>query len=96
MTTEELTTRFEQAVAETEAKAAQLAALQAEFDALATLKTTMEQRVSSVLQSGDPAEYEALAREFITPAEEKARQEKLARIATLRAQADALEAELES
>lgn len=94
MTTEELTARFEQAVAETEAKAAQLADLQARYDALETLKTTMEQRVSAVLQSDDPLQYEALAREFLTPAEEKARLEKLARISDLRAEATALEATL--
>lgn len=76
------------------AKDAELAAAKKAFDELSAFKTAMEQRVSSVLQSGDPAQYEALAREFLTPAQEKARQEKLAQIAKLQAELAALESDI--
>jgi hypothetical protein len=49
--------------------------------------------VANVLASGDPLQYEALAKDFLTPAEEKARLEKLARAEALRAEAAQLEAE---
>jgi hypothetical protein len=76
------------------AKDAEIAQLTSDFAALNAYKTAMEERVSTVLQSNDPAQYVALATEFLTPAEEKAQQEKLARIAALKAEAAALEAEL--
>ena len=75
------------------AKDAKIAALGAVIAKLESLKTTMETQVASVLKSGDPAQYEELARSFLTPAEEKARAEKLARAETLRAEAAKLEAE---
>lgn len=75
------------------AKNVEIAALQQSVADLQTLKTTMETQVATVLQSGDPAQYEALARAFLTPAEEKARLEKLARAEALRAEAAQLEAE---
>ena len=56
----------------------QLATVTAERNALDTLRATMTERVSSVLQSGDPAQYEALAAEFLTPAYTKRRAELLA------------------
>jgi len=74
--------------------ASDLATLTAEHTALESYKSTMESRVASVLSSGDPAQYEALAAEFLTPAEEKARLAKVAQLAALQAQAAALEAEL--
>ncbi len=47
-------------------------------------------RVSEVLQSGDPAQYEALALEFLTPEAEKQAQAIDAEIAALQAKRDAL------
>lgn len=43
-------------------------------------------KVTSALQSGDPAEFEKLAIEFLTPAQEKARAEKLTQLAALKAE----------
>jgi hypothetical protein len=77
-------------------KESELAQLQADYASLNAFKTAMEQQVSAVLQSGDPAQYEALAKDFLTPAEEKARAEKLARVAALKAEAAAIEAELKN
>lgn len=74
--------------------AAELTAAKAAFDEKAAYQAAMESRVSAVLQSGDPLQYEALARDFLTPAEAKARQEKLAQLESLKAQAAALELEL--
>ena len=76
------------------AKDAQHAALRTQYDELHAYKTTMESTVSAVLQSGDPAQYEALARDFLTPAQEKERLAKVAQLEELRAQTAALEAEL--
>jgi len=73
---------------------AELATVRAEFAELAAYKTAMEERVTAVLQSGDPAQYEALATEFLTPAQELARQAKVAQLEALKAEAAALEAEL--
>ena len=76
------------------AKDAELAATKAAFAELSAYKDAMVAQVSTVLQSGDPLQYESLARDFLTPAEEKARQEKIAQLEALKAQAAALEAEL--
>jgi precorrin-4 methylase len=76
------------------AKDSELATIRSQFAELSAYKDAMVARVSAVLQSGDPAQYEALARDFLTPAEEKVRQEKLAQLEALKAQAAALEAEL--
>ena len=76
------------------AKDAEISAAKQAFAELSAYKTAMEERVSAVLASGDPAEYEALAADFLTPAQEKARQAKLAELEALKAQAAALEAEL--
>jgi hypothetical protein len=76
------------------AKDAEIAQLTSDYAELSAYKTAMEERVSTVLQSNDPAQYVALAEDFLTPAQEKAQQEKLARIAALKAEAAALEAEL--
>ena len=76
------------------AKDSELTTTKAAFAELSAYKDAMVSQVSTVLQSGDPLQYEALARDFLTPAEEKARQEKLAQLEALKAQAAALEAEL--
>jgi flagellar biosynthesis chaperone FliJ len=86
-TIEQLTTRIDELAAE-------LTTVRQQFAELSAYKDAMETQVSTVLQSGDPAQYEALARDFLTPAEEKARQEKIARVEALKAEAAALEAEL--
>jgi hypothetical protein len=75
-------------------KDAEIVALQQAVATLETLKTTMETRVSTVLQSGDPLQYEALAKDFLTPVEEKERLEKLARLEALRAEVAALETQV--
>ena len=74
--------------------ASDLATLTADHTALESYKSAMESRVTAVLSSGDPAQYEALATEFLTPVEEKARLAKVTQLAALQAQAAALEAEL--
>ena len=76
------------------AKNAELAVAQTALNEKIAYQAAMEQRVTAVLQSGDPAQYEALARDFLTPAQEKERLAKLARIEALRAEAIALETEL--
>jgi len=68
------------------AKDAEIATLSASLTALETFRDEMVQRVSTALQSGDPAQFEALAIEFLTPAEEKIRAEKLAQLAALKAE----------
>lgn len=77
-----------------EAKDLELNTIKAAFEEKVAYQAAMEQRVAAVIQSGNPAEYEALARDFLTPAEAKARAEKLARIEALKAEAAALESEL--
>jgi hypothetical protein len=73
---------------------AEIAGYKAEADKFSAYKSAMEAKVGAVLQSGDPAQYEALAKEFLTPAEELARQAILARIDQLEAEAAALKAEI--
>ena len=81
-------------ISDYESTKAELATARAEFAELAAYKAAMEERVTAVLQSGDPAQYEALATEFLTPAQELARQAKVAQLEALKAEAAALEAEL--
>lgn len=76
------------------AKDAELATLKGQYTELDAYRTQMEATVSAVLQSGDPAQYEALAADFLTPAQEKERLAKTARIAELKAEAAELEATL--
>lgn len=76
------------------AKDAELASIRALYEEKAAYQAAMEAKVSAVLQSGDPAQYEALATEFLTPAQEKERLAKVAQLEELKAQAAALEAEL--
>jgi len=72
----------------------EIADLQTKVKALEDYKAAMEQQVGAVLASGDPKQYEALAKDFLTPAEEKARLEKQAAIDKLKAQLAAMESEL--
>lgn len=76
------------------AKDVKIATLKTQYDTLFTYKTEMESKVSAVLQSGDPAQYETLAADFLTPAQEKERLAKIARIKELKAEAAELEATL--
>lgn len=66
-------------------KEAELFTAQNALAELIEYKDAMVSRVSAVLQSGDPAQYEALAQEFLTPAQELERQAILAQIAELQA-----------
>jgi precorrin-4 methylase len=75
-------------------KDSELATTQAALTALEAFRDSMVEKVTTVLQSGDPEQYAALAVEFLTPEEEKIRAEKMAKIADLKAQAAAIEAEL--
>jgi hypothetical protein len=97
-TLDQLTTRINTLAAEhtaaLAAKDSELTATKAAFAELSAYKDAMVARVSAVLQSGEPAQYEALARDFLTPAQEKERQAKVAQLEALKAQAAALEAEL--
>lgn len=76
------------------AKDAELATIRAALEEKQAYQAMMEERVATVLQSGDPAQYEALAQEFLTPAQELARKAKLAELAEIEAKAAALKAEL--
>ena len=76
------------------AKDTEIGGLRSKVAALETLKETMETQVAKTLASGDPKQYEELAKSFLEPAEQKARAEKLARIESLKAEAAQLEAEL--
>ena len=66
--------------------AAELATITAQLAALTELQTTMTARVMTALQSGDPAQYEALGREFVTPEQDRIRAEKLAQLNALKAE----------
>jgi hypothetical protein len=72
----------------------ELATVKAAYQEKVAYQAAMESKVGAVLASGDPAQYEALATEFLTPAQELARQAKLAQLEALKAEAAALEAEL--
>ena len=74
------------------AKDVEIATFKQQATEFATYKAAMEAKVAAALQSGDPAQYEALAHEFLTPAQELERQSKLARIELLKAETAALEA----
>lgn len=76
------------------AKDTELASIRALYDEKAAYQAAMEAKVSAVLQSGDPAQYEALGRDFLTPAQEKERQAKIARIEALQAEAAELEKQI--
>lgn len=93
-TTERLNTLAAEHAEVIKAKDAELASIRALYEEKAAYQAAMETKVSAVLQSGDPAQYEALATEFLTPAQEKERQAKIARIAELKAEAAELEKEI--
>jgi len=61
-----------------------LGVIEAQLSALATLQATMTAHVTAVLQSRDPAQYEALAIEFLTPEQDRIRAEKLAQLEALK------------
>ena len=69
-----------------QANDAVIADLNAKIVVLETLKKTMIQKVTDALQSGDPAQFQAIALDFITPEEEKIRAEKLAQLESLKAE----------
>jgi len=71
-----------------------LAANQASLTDMESYKADMVAKVTTALQSGDPAEFQSLAVEFLAPAQEAARIETLAKIAALKAEAAQLEAEI--
>ena len=85
--------RLDQANALIALRAEEIAAYKLEAEKFTAYKSAMEAKVGVVLQSGDPAQYEALAKEFLTPAQELARQARLARIAQVEAEAAALKAQ---
>lgn len=64
--------------------------LTAERDALASLRDDMTTKVITALQSGDPEQYAALGREFITPEIDKKRAELAAKKAEIEAEIAAL------
>jgi len=70
--------------------AAEIKAYKAQVSEFNAYKADMEKRVADALQSDDPEQYKALAVDFLTPAQERERLEKLARIALLEAEAVAL------
>ena len=74
------------------AKDAELAATKAALEELTAYKDAMVKQVATVLASNDPAQYEALARAFLTPAQEKERSAELARAEALKAEAAEIEA----
>lgn len=86
--------RLDQANSRIASIAEELATVKAALDEKTAYQAAMESRVAAALQSGDPEQYVAIATEFLTPAQEAARREKLAQVEQLRAQAAALEAEL--
>lgn len=75
-------------------KDAEIKSLKTELAEMVAFRIAMTTKVSTVLQSGDPAQYEALAVEFLTPAQEKARQKLEAEIAASKAKTAELEAKL--
>ena len=84
--------QLDQSTARIAELAAEVADCKKSYAELEAYKSAMEAKVSAVLQSGDPAQYEALAQDFLTPLQEKERLAKLARIEQLKAETAALEA----
>jgi uncharacterized protein (UPF0297 family) len=72
------------------AKDVEIATLTEAYNTLEAFRASMVQQVTTVLQSGDPAQFEALAVAFLTPAQTKLRDEALARAAALEAEAAAI------
>lgn len=89
---EDYTNRFDQATARIAELATELTETKSQLTALQEYKTSMEDQVSTVLASGDPAQFAALAVEFLVPAVEKLRLERIAKIEALKAETAALEA----
>ena len=97
-TTSQLSERINTLAAEhaevIKAKVAENAALKQQAAAHDAYRAAMESKVAAVLQSNDPEKFQALAVEFLTPAQEKARQELEAEIAASKAKTAELEAKL--
>lgn len=72
-------------------KDAEIATLTESLTALESLRDNMVSRVTEVLQSGDPEQFAALAVDFLTPAQEKLRSEKMAQLEALQAEIAALQ-----
>ena len=72
------------------AKEAELAAAKAAFAEKQAYQDAMVEKVSAVIASKDPAQYEQLAVEFLTPAQELAKAEIAAQIAALQEKLEAL------
>lgn len=76
------------------ANKSELASVKGQFAGLDAYRLSMETKVADVLKTGDIAQYEALANEFLAPTQERERQAKLAKIALLRNEALELEADI--
>ena len=68
------------------AKDAELTASKTALAELTAYKDAMVERVSGVLASKDPVQYEALAKKFLTPAQELERAKKLEQYEALKAE----------
>lgn len=79
------------ALSKADAMEAEKAVIEKQATDLLAYKDAMVSRVSEVLQSGDPAQFEALAVDFLTPAQDKLRAEKMAQLEALQAEIAALQ-----
>ena len=80
-------------IASLAAKDDELAAVKAAFAEKQAYQDAMVQKVSAVIASKDPAQYEQLAQEFLTPAQELAKAEIAAQIAALQEKLESLTAQ---
>ena len=77
-------------IASLAAKDDELAAVKAAFAEKQAYQDAMVEKVSAVIASKDPAQYEQLAQEFLTPAQELAKAEIAAQIAALQEKLEAI------
>jgi len=84
----------EQLAARVSEIAAENATLKAALAEKVAYQSAMETRVAEAVKAADPAKYEEIAKDFLTPAAEKERQGKIARLAQLEAEVLALEKSL--
>ena len=80
-------------IASLAAKDDELAAVKAAFAEKQAYQDAMVEKVSAVIASKDPAQYEQLAQEFLTPAQELAKAEIAAQIAALQEKLESLTAQ---
>ena len=80
-------------IASLAAKDDELAAVKAAFAEKQAYQDAMVEKVSAVIASKDPAQYEQLAQEFLTPAQELAKAEIAAQIAALQDKLESLTAQ---